>query len=87
MITQLIMKTLHVLSRFSPVPLFATLWTVAGQTPLSKGFSRQEHWSGLPCPPLTCPALADVFFTTSATWEALQYQLKDGKQVSYFMFH
>ena len=26
-------------------------WTVAGQAPLSLGFSRQEHWSGLPCPP------------------------------------
>ena len=28
-----------------------TLWTVACQAPLSMGFSRQEHWSGLPCPP------------------------------------
>ena len=31
---------------------FATLWTVACQTTLSVEFSRQEHWSGLPCPPL-----------------------------------
>ena len=38
-------------SRFSHVQLFATPWTVAHQTPLSMGFSRQEHWSGLPCPP------------------------------------
>ena len=30
---------------------FATLWTVVHQVPLSMGFSRQEHWSGLPCPP------------------------------------
>ena len=29
----------------------ATAWTVALQTPLSMGFSRQEYWSGLPCPP------------------------------------
>ena len=48
------------------------------------GFSRQEYWSGLPCPPpgdltnpgmdpdsLTSPALAGGFFTTSATWEDL----------------
>ena len=28
----------------------ATPWTVACQTPLSMGFSRQEHWSGLPFP-------------------------------------
>ena len=34
----------------SRVWLFATWWTVARQAPLSTGFSRQEHWSGLPCP-------------------------------------
>ena len=38
------------LSRFSPVGLFATLWTVAHQAPLSMKFSRQEYWSGLSCP-------------------------------------
>ena len=40
-----------VLSCFSCVQLFATLWTVACQAPLYMGFSRQEYWSGLPCPP------------------------------------
>ena len=35
----------------SRVGLFATPWTVAYQTPLSMGFSRQEYWSGLPCLP------------------------------------
>ena len=68
---------------FSHVWLFATLWTVALQAPLSMEFSRQEYWSGLPCPspedlsdpgiklasPMS-PALAGRFFTTSATWEA-----------------
>ena len=52
----------------------------------SMGFSRQEYWIGLPCPPpgdlpdpgikpasLTSPALAGGFFTTSATWEPLFY--------------
>ena len=34
----------------SHVRLFGTLWTVAHQTPLSMGFSRQEYGSGLPCP-------------------------------------
>ena len=29
----------------------ATPWTVAHQAPLSMGFSRQEYWSWLPCPP------------------------------------
>ena len=52
--------------------------------PLSMGCSRQEYWSGLPCPSLgglsdpeiepkslLSPALAGGLFTTSATWEAL----------------
>ena len=71
---------------FSPVSLFVTPWTVAHQAPLSMGFSRQDYWSGLPCPfpwdlpssgirptSLTSPALADSFFTTSATREAYAY--------------
>ena len=61
----------------------ATLWTIAHQAPLSMRFSRQEYWSGLPCPSpgdlpnpgiepasLTSPALAGGFFVTSTTWEA-----------------
>ena len=40
-----------VLSHFSCVRLFATLWTVAHQFSLSMGFSRQEYWGRLPCPP------------------------------------
>ena len=39
------------LSRFSRVQLCATPWTVFPQAPLSMGFSRQDYWSGLPCPP------------------------------------
>ena len=72
----------RILSRFSPVRLCVTLWTVAHQAPLSMRFSRQ-YGSGFPCPPgdlpnpgtapksLMSPALAGGFFTTSATWEAL----------------
>ena len=73
-----------VLSHLRRVRLFATPWTVANQAPLSKGFSRQESWSGLlSLPPgdlpdpgtepasLTSSALAGGFSTTSATWEAL----------------
>ena len=41
-----------ILSRFSRAQLCATLWTAAHQAPLSLGFSRQEHWSGLPLPPI-----------------------------------
>ena len=35
----------------SCIQLFVTPWTVAHQASLSMGFSRQEDWSGLPCPP------------------------------------
>ena len=42
------------LSCFSHVWLFATLWTVACQDTLSMGFSRQEYWSRLPCPFTIC---------------------------------
>ena len=38
------------LSRFSRVQLFGTPETAAHQAPQSLGFSRQEHWSGLPFP-------------------------------------
>ena len=41
---------LLLLSRFSRVRLCATPWAAAYQSSLSMGFSRQEHWSGLPFP-------------------------------------
>ena len=41
---------LLLLSHVSRVRLCATPWTAAHQAPLSLGFSRQEHWSGLPLP-------------------------------------
>ena len=41
----------YVVSHFSHVQLFVTPWTVARQAHLSMGFSRQEYWSGWPCPP------------------------------------
>ena len=72
-----------VLSCFSHVWLFATLWTTACQAPLSMGFSRQEYWSELPFSPsrnlpnqgikpvsLMSPELTGKLFTKSH-WEAL----------------
>ena len=71
-------------SCFSCAQLFTSLSTVAHQAPRLMGFSRQEYWSWLPCPPpgdltdpgikptsLMPPALAGMFFTTSSPWEAL----------------
>ena len=67
--------------------LFLTLCDPMDHIPpgfLSIVFSKQEYWSGLPCPPpgdlpdsgiepksLMSPALAGGFFTSSVTWEAL----------------
>ena len=83
---QFLLLTLHVcmLSLISHVQLSVTPWTVAHQAPLSMGFSRQEHWSGLMFSPpedlpdpgikpasLMSPALAGGFFTSSATWEVI----------------
>ena len=56
----------------------------AHQPPLSMEFSKQEYWSGLPCPPpedlpypcLMFPTLAGRFFTNSANWEAYQKKAK-----------
>ena len=45
------MTCAYVGSHFSHVQLFAPLWTIALQAPLSMGLSRQEYWSGLPCLP------------------------------------
>ena len=69
------------LSCFNHVQLFATRWTADHQAPLSMELSRQEYWSGLPCPPpgdlpnqgmepasLRSPALVDGFFSPSATF-------------------
>ena len=47
------MSLLLLLSRFSCVWLCATPWRAACQAPPSLGFSRQEHWSGLPLPSLS----------------------------------
>ena len=69
--------------RHCNVQLCVTPWSVARQAPLSMGFSWQEHWSRLPCPPPAhlpnleikpvfpmSPALVGGFFTMNTTWEA-----------------
>ena len=64
-----------VLSHFGRVWLYATLWTVARQAPLSMGLSRPEYWSGLPYPPprdLADPGIEPLCLMSpalSATWE------------------
>ena len=67
------------LNHFSHVQFFVTPWTTARQAPLSMRFSRQQYWSGLPCPSpgdlpnpgieptsLKSPTLAGRFLTMSS---------------------
>ena len=69
---------------FSRLGLFATLWTVARQAPLSVGLSRQEYWSelsfyppgdlpdpGIDSASLMSPASGGRSFTTTDIWEAV----------------
>ena len=51
--------------------LCATFWTAARQAPLSMGLSRQENWSGLPCPPpgrLPHPGMEPMSPVSSTLW-------------------
>ena len=58
---------LLLLSRFSRVQLCATPETTAHQAPPSLGFSRQEHWSGLPFPsPKTCARMFKAALLSSS---------------------
>ena len=66
-----------ILSRFNYVQLFATLWTTACQGPLSMGFSGQEYWSRLPCPPpenLPNPGIKPVSHWT-LPWQSVSLPL------------
>ena len=65
----LLLVFVHACSVVSVMSDSETPWTGAHQAPLSVGFSRQEHWSGLPCPPpgnLPNPGIKPTggFFTT-----------------------
>ena len=71
-----LLNTVCVLSRFSHVQLFATLWTITHHAPLSIEFSREEYGSGLICPsPVDLPnagieSASLMSPALNATWEA-----------------
>ena len=67
---------MRALSCFSPVWLLEILWTVACQAPLSMEFSRQEYWSGLPCPP---PGDLPDQRSSSCLFHLLLWQAPPGK--------
>ena len=64
---------LLLLSRFNHVRLCATPQTAAHQSPLSLGFSRQEHWSGLPSPsPMQLLAISKKSHSKDKKWPQLR---------------
>ena len=66
-----------VLSCSSGVWLCVTPWTAARQAPLSMGCSRQEYWSGLPCPPpvdLSHPGIKAVSLMSPRLLRLLHWQ-------------
>ena len=82
------------LNHFSHVWLSVTLWTVACQGPLPRGFSRQEYWSGLPRPPpgdlpdpgikstsLMSPALAGRFLYNELRYFLLRESVQFSRSV------
>ena len=87
------------LSHFSHVRLCATPETAAHQAPPSLGFSRQEHWSGLPCPSpcmkvkresevaQSCPTLSDPMDCSllGSSYPSLTYgEIKSQRSFSMF---
>ena len=90
---------IYMLSHFSGVLLFATLWTVACQDPLPMGFSRQEYWSGLSFPlpgdlpnpgikptSFMSPELSGGFITTNTTWEVYIHRISYNSMQIYKSF-
>ena len=77
------------LSHFSCVQLFATLWTVPCQTPLSERFSRQKYWrGGLSCPPpgdLPHPGVESVSLRFSALVGGFFTLAPPGFQCTHFL--
>ena len=67
------------LSHFNCVQFCATTWTAACQAPLSKGFSREEYWSRLPCPPP-----GDLFYPGTRTISYIPIQNKVKKKRAIF---
>ena len=68
------------LSCFGLTQLFATLWIATLQAALSMGFSRQEHWSGLPFPSpgdLPNPGFKPASLTSNLHWQTGSLPLSD----------
>ena len=65
---KIVCNVMHACCCFSHLLLFVTLWS--HQAPLFIGFSRQEHWSGLPCSP---GMLQGIFLTQGSNLRILQH--------------
>ena len=69
------MKDVYEVKSLSRVRLFVTPWTIAYQTALSMGFSRQEYWNGLPFPSPGKMSIdvGFVIFSPLSNWKYIVY--------------
>ena len=82
-------STHNIVVSLSCVQIFATVWTVACQAPLSTGFPRQEYWSGLPFPPpgdLSNPGIESTSLV-SCTGRHILYTKPPGKPNTQHSFY
>ena len=72
---------------FNRILVFVTLWTIVHRAPLSMGFSRQEHWSGLSCLPPgdpPDPGIKPASLTSSCTGRQVLYnQPLEAQEIAY----
>ena len=95
--TSLLVSTIDIIVN-PPLPMCsivsnsATPWTVSHEAPLPMEFSRQEYWSGLPCPlpgdflkersnPCLTSTYIDKFFTTRTNWENVIFQINQANSL------
>ena len=86
---QILFLYVCVLSCFTHIQLFMTLWTIAHHAPLSMGFFRQEYWNGLSCsPPGDLPDPGDQTWVSCISclgWWVLYHQHHLGSPILYIV--
>ena len=79
-------NVLLLLSHYSRVQLCATPLTEAHQAPPSLGFSRQEHWSGLPFPSPNYPIIVLISHGSKGMFKILQARLQQYGNENFQMY-
>ena len=88
MLSQFMLSHFSHAKSLQSLQFFGTPWTVAHQAPLSMGFSRQEYWSGLPCPSPEGLSDPGIEPTSLLHWQSSSLPLAPpGKHWSMVSFH